>query len=251
MKKFNVRQATDDLVEWIKLYFRENGPECPAIIGISGGKDSSVAAAACVKALGKDRVIGVLMPSGVQEDINYSHEICGILGIQSVVINIGEMEQGMMALFGGAAKQLDITVTDIARINTPPRLRMTILYGIAGMLHGRVVNNCNLSEDWVGYSTKFGDAAGDFSPLCHFTVEEVRAIGSALGLPKKFIEKTPLDGLCGKTDEENLGFSYELLDQYIREGICAEAGIKAKIDDLHQKNLHKLLPMAHFKYESK
>lgn len=252
MKTFDAADAADKLVRWIQSYFEKNGPGCKAVIGISGGKDSSTAAAACVKALGKDRVVGVLMPSGTQGDIDYSYALCSFLDIESIELNIGQAENSMGALLKEAAEKLRLdVVSKAAVVNTPPRLRMTVLYAVAAMLGGRVVNNCNLSEDWVGYSTKFGDAAGDFSPLCHFTVAEVKEVGRALGLPDKFVEKTPLDGLCGKTDEENLGFRYEVLDRYIREGICLDQATREKIDDLHAKNLHKLLPMPQFVYESK
>ena len=126
---------------------------------------------------------------------------------------------------------------------------MAVLYAVAQSHNGRVANTCNLSEDWVGYSTRYGDAAGDFSPISCFTVQEVKAIGRYLGLPKELIEKPPADGLCGKTDEENLGFTYAVLDRYIREGVEPEPDIKAKIDRLHGLNLFKLKYMDCFKYE--
>lgn len=251
MYKFDAEKVTEELVEWIKNYFENNGPGCTAVVGISGGKDSSVVAAACAKALGKDRVLGVLMPSGEQADIDYSYDLCKTLDIPHVVINIGSTAGAMFNVLGEAAKALGCeSISDVTRINTPARLRMTTLYGVAGMCNGRVANTCNLSEDWVGYATKFGDGAGDFSPLSQLTVTEVRAVGRTLGLPSKFVEKTPIDGLCGKTDEENLGFTYEMLDDYIREGKCEDLTIKAKIDDMNAKNLHKLQPMPHFSYEA-
>lgn len=247
MEHFDANKVTEALVEWIRSYFEENGPTCTAIVGISGGKDSSVVAAACVKAIGKDRVTGVLMPSGVQDDIGYSYDLCEHLGIKYIVVNIGETVVAQMRELEKAAKALGMeSVSDVTRINTPARIRMTTLYGIAGLMHGRVANTCNLSEDFVGYATKFGDGAGDFSPLSQFTVNEVKQIGHTLGLPEKFIEKTPIDGLCGKSDEENLGFTYNVLDRYIREGICEDKAIKDKIDTMYRRNQHKLLPMPHF-----
>lgn len=244
----NNEEVKDRLVKWIKTYFKENGPTSKAVVGISGGKDSSVVAALCVEALGKDRVVGVLMPSGVQDDIDYSYQLCEHLAIQYIVINVGDTVEAEMKALEKAANELRLDgVSDVARINTPARIRMTTLYGVAGMVGGRVANTCNLSEDWVGYATKFGDGAGDFSPLSMLTVEEVKAVGRALGLPGKFIEKTPIDGLCGKTDEDNLGFTYATLDRYIREGICEDEAIKKRIDEMHARNLHKLLPMPHFK----
>lgn len=240
MKDFKAKETAEKVVSWIQNYFKENGPNCKAVVGISGGKDSSVVAALCAKALGKENVVGVLMPCGEQADINYSHEICDFLGINKIVVDIKPMVDAAMNMFNGA---LQGELSDVTTINTPPRLRMTTLYGISGTVGGRVANTCNLSEDWVGYSTKFGDSAGDFSPLMHFTVEEVIELGRALGVPDKFLVKVPTDGLCGKTDEENLGFTYAVLGKYIRTGVCEDAEVKAKIDRLHKINMHKLLPM--------
>lgn len=247
MERFDAVATTKKMVSWIENYFEENGPKSKAIIGISGGKDSSVVAAACTMALGKERVLGVLMPSGEQEDIDYSYDLCSHLGIDYTVINIGEPVEAELKALEQAAKGLGMEgLSDVTRINTPARIRMTTLYGIAGFMGGRVANTCNLSEDWVGYATKFGDGAGDFSPLAMLTVQEVKAIGRELGLPEKFIQKTPIDGLCGKTDEDNLGFTYAVLDRYIREGICEDLEVRIKIDRMHQYSLHKLLPMPHF-----
>ncbi|MGL4362321.1 MAG: NAD(+) synthase [Cellulosilyticaceae bacterium] len=248
MKQFDAVKVTDELITWIRNYFKENGEGCCAVVGISGGKDSSVVAALCAKALGTSRVVGVLMPSGEQPDIDCSHMLCNHLGIKSVVINIGETERAAKEALLGAAKQFGLEqLTSVTMINTPARIRMTTVYGVAGLLNGRVANTCNLSEDWVGYATKFGDGAGDFSPLAQLTVTEVKAIGRVLGLPNELVDKVPIDGLCGKTDEENLGFSYDTLDKYIREGICEDVKIKEKIDRMQKNNMHKLLPMPHFK----
>lgn len=134
-------------------------------------------------------------------------------------------------------------LNDVARINTPARIRMAVLYAVSAIIGGCVANTCNLSEDWVGYTTKFGDGAGDFSPIAEFTVTEVKEIGKELSLPDMFVNKVPIDGLCGKTDEENLGFSYEVLDKYIRTGICEDAAIKNKIDLMHAKSRHKFNPI--------
>lgn len=249
MSEFNVKQVSCELIEWIRQYFENNGAGCKAVIGISGGKDSSVVAAACVKAIGKERVLGVLMPSGVQEDIDYSYDLCSHLDIPYTVVNIGATVEAEMAELEKVAKELGLEkVSDVTRINTPARIRMTTLYGVAGLIHGRVANTCNLSEDWVGYATKFGDGAGDFSPLAKLTVQEIKLIGRELGLPEKFIEKTPIDGLCGKSDEDQLGFTYEVLDRYIREGICEDEAIKNKIDKMNKLNQHKLLPMPCFEF---
>lgn len=247
MAGFDAKKVTEEMVTWIKDYFEVNGPLAKVVVGISGGKDSSVVAAACAKALGRDRVLGVLMPSGIQDDIQYSYDLCNHLDIPHLVVNIGDTVKAEMLEMETVAKQLGLDgVTDVTRINTPARIRMTTLYGIAGLVGGRVANTCNLSEDWVGYATKFGDGAGDFSPLHQLTVQEVKQVGRVLGLPEHLIEKVPVDGLCGKTDEDNLGFSYETLDLYIREGICVDDAIKQRIDQLNSYGLHKLVPMPYF-----
>ena len=234
----------NQIVEWIAEYFRDNAsPKTKAVIGISGGKDSSVVAALCVEALGKDRVLGVLMPQGEQYDIDVAYELCKTLSIRYVKINIRDPVQ---ALYDGIG-ETGLALNSVATSNTPARIRMAALYAVSGIVDGRVSNNSNLSEDWVGYATKFGDAAGDFSPLSDLTVTEVKAVGRELGLAPMFIDKTPIDGLCGKTDEENLGFTYSVLDRYIREGVCEDIKVKEQIDRLHIKNLHKVKPMPMFR----
>lgn len=247
MSNFDAVKVKDDVVNWIREYFKANAtPETNAVIGISGGKDSSVAAALCVEALGRDRVVGVLMPQGEQFDIDCSKKLVAHLGIRSYEVNIGST---VSALLGELGAQLE--VKEQARVNTPPRIRMTTLYAVAACVGGRVVNTCNLSEDWVGYSTKFGDSAGDFSPLSELTVREVIAIGEVLGLPDDLVHKTPIDGLCGKTDEDNLGFTYAELDSYIRKenDLADKPATKERIDGMHVRNLHKLQPMPKFEYD--
>ena len=242
---FEVKKVKDACVQWIREWFEENGPGCNAVIGISGGKDSSVVAGLCVEALGVDRVIGVTMPNGVQPDIADSIRLINHLGIKRYDVNIGAAYDALMA---EVELKLGHVASDQTRINMAPRLRMTALYAISQSNNGRVANTCNLSEDWVGYSTRYGDAAGDFSPLGGLTVQEVKAIGKELGLPIDLVEKTPADGLTDKSDEDNLGFTYAVLDRYIRTGVCDDPTIKAKIDDKHVKNLFKLQPIPHFEY---
>lgn len=244
---FDAKKAKDDCVQWIRDYFAENGPDCNAIIGISGGKDSSVVAALCVEALGKDRVIGILLPQGMQSDIGYAQELCAELDIENYTVDI---EPAYKAIRNQVKETLNGHWSQQSAINLPARLRMSILYAYAQTLNGRVANTCNLSEDWVGYATRYGDSAGDFSPLANFTVEEVKAIGRELGLNELLIEKVPTDGLCGKTDEDNLGFTYAVLDRYIRTGEIDDLEAKKKIDYLHKKNAFKLKEMPKFKYVS-
>ena len=243
-------KESEKVIEWIKQYFKNNGKDCNAIIGISGGCDSSVTAALLVKALGKDRVIGVLMPNGDQYDIDCSYQLVKFLDIKHYVININKPYLELTNEIDTKLK-IDSKSYDIYRTNTPSRLRMATLYGISGLFNGRVANTCNLSEDYVGYSTKFGDSAGDFSPIYNFTKTEVRELGEELGLPKNLIYKVPEDGMSFKSDEEKLGFTYEVLDKYIRTGEIDDLKIKEKIDKMHLANLHKIQLMPSYKKDGK
>ena len=244
MKKFQAAKVKNQIIDWIRNWFLENGPDCNAVVGISGGKDSSIVAALCVEALGCDKVIGVLMPNGIQKDISYSKLLCKHLKIKYYEMPISKAVQGMYA-----SLEKFMEVSDQAQINLPARIRMAMLYAVSQSNNGRVANTCNLSEDWVGYATRYGDGAGDFSPLSRLTVTEVKAIGRELGLPEELIEKVPTDGLCGKTDEDNLGFTYMVLDQYIRTGKIEDRDIKVKIDEMHRKNLFKLQAMPCFEWD--
>lgn len=236
---FDPQKVAEDCIQWIRQFFAENGRDCSAIVGISGGKDSSVVAALCAAALGKERVIGVLMPCGEQKDIDMAELLVRHLGIRHYVINI-------QAAVEGLKNSLPFPLSAQTVTNIPPRIRMTTLYAVAQSHNGRVANTCNLSEDYVGYSTRYGDAAGDFSPCSHLTVDEVKQIGRYLGLPDVLVDKVPIDGLCGKTDEENLGFTYAELDRYIRTGEIADMDKKRSIDRRHAQNLFKLRLMPAF-----
>ena len=241
---FDAKKVKRQIVEWITDFFQRDGsPETKAVVGISGGKDSTVVAALCVEALGKERVFGVLMPQGEQHDIDVAFSVCEALGIAHVSINIFEPVD---AFYNGVVAS-GLPLNSIVTSNTPARVRMATLYAVSGIVGGRVANTSNLSEDWVGYATKFGDTAGDFSPLSDLTVAEVKAVGRELGLEPRFIDKVPIDGMCGKTDEDSLGFTYEVLDRYIREGACEDATVKERIDKLHKMNLHKLCPIPTFR----
>ncbi|MBQ9743168.1 MAG: NAD(+) synthase [Ruminococcus sp.] len=239
---FNAEKIKNECVLWIREFFEQNGKDCNAVVGISGGKDSSVAAALCVEALGKDRVVGVLMPCGEQHDVDAAYSLVEHLGIKYYVVNIKDAVEGVKN-----AMPQDLELTSQSLTNLPARIRMTTLYAVSQSVNGRVVNTCNLSEDWVGYSTRYGDAAGDFSPMCHLTVTEVKEIGRLLGLPAFLVDKTPIDGLSGKTDEENLGFTYDVLDRYIRTGEIDDEKTKELIDRKHRVNLFKLQLMPMFK----
>ncbi|MBR5923776.1 MAG: NAD(+) synthase [Clostridia bacterium] len=236
---FDEKKVKDECVAWIRGFFEKNGPGCNAVIGISGGKDSSVVAALCVEALGRDRVIGVLMPNGEQADIDMAKMLVEHLKIRHYTVNIKDAVDGI-------TKNIPFDLSEQSKNNLPARIRMSTLYAVSQSNNGRVANTCNLSEDWVGYSTRYGDSVGDFSPCSNLTVQEVKAIGRLLGLPAALVDKVPIDGLCGKTDEENLGFTYAELDRYIREGKIDDPAKKEKIDRLHKMNAFKLQLMPAF-----
>lgn len=238
--EFDAAKTKDEIITWIQNYFRKNGPDCNAVVGISGGKDSSIVAALCCEALGNGRVIGVLMPQGVQDDIDVARDLVKHLGIKSFEINIAETVNTLLAN-GRAAGLCD---SKQARVNLPARIRMATLFMVSQSTNGRVANTCNASENFVGWQTVGGDGFGQFSPLSKLTVTEVKSVGRELGLPEKFIEKAPADGLTGKTDEDNFGFTYEFLDKYIRTGeFGGDTATAAKIDRMHEANLFKDLPM--------
>lgn len=237
---FDALKVKNECVQWIRDFFNENGKGCNAVVGISGGKDSSIVAALCVEALGKDRVIGVLMPNGEQKDIDMALLLVHHLDIKHYIVNIKNAVNGVINSIPFELQTQSLT-------NLPPRIRMATLYAVSQSNNGRVANTCNLSEDWVGYATRYGDSVGDFSPCSHITVDEMKQIGRILELPDVLVDKTPIDGLCGKTDEDNLGFTYAVLDRYIRTGEIDDPETKKRIDTLHKNNLFKLELMPSFK----
>ena len=246
---FDADKAIDTTVRWIKEFFEETGGKT-AVIGLSGGKDSTVTAALCAKALGKENVFGVIIPDGEMPDIKVARRAAKLYCGEFVIKNIHDARYDIMDYWFTGRGELDTRFeygSEQARINMPARLRMVALYWVAQCLgHGRVANTCNLSEDWVGYATRYGDGAGDFAPLGQFTVQEVKAMGRALGVPVDLVEKVPSDGLQDKTDEDNLGFTYEVLDAYIRTGEKSgkvDFSIYEKIDRLHRLNEFKLKPI--------
>ena len=242
MYQFNAEKVKNECVQWIRDFFENNGKGCNAVVGISGGKDSSIVAALCVEALGRDRVIGVLMPNGEQADIDMAKLLVDTLGIKHFIVNIKDAVDGII-------NSIPFELSEQSRVNLPPRIRMSTLYAVSQSHNGRVANTCNLSEDWVGYSTRYGDSVGDFSPCSFITVQEMKQIGRLLGLPDVLVDKAPIDGLCGKTDEDNLGFTYAELDRYIRSGLLDDMDKKARIDRMHVMNQFKLQLMPAFKPE--
>ena len=241
------------LKDWIVGYFCRNGnTDTKAVIGISGGKDSTVVAYLCAAALGKERVVGVKMPCGEQKDINYADAVIENLGIDDYEINIdnivNSIHKELKLPFGHSWPRAMI-------YNIPPRVRMTVLYAVAVALGGFVANTSNLSERYIGWSTKWGDGAGDFAPLADYTVEEVLAIGEELGIPDELLYKTPEDGLTGKSDEEAIGVEYALIDQYIRGEKPDNYKACRIIHERHEANLHKMAaqniphPHAGLRYE--
>jgi len=239
---FDVEKVTKDCIQWIRNWFEKNGPGCNAVLGLSGGKDSTVVAALCAKALGADRVIGVAMPDKGQ-GINEADKIAEHLGIKFLVLPIGDI----CSAFDTVADNY-IDWSKQTQQNIPPRVRMTMLYAVSQTFNGRVANTCNLSEDFVGYSTLFGDNAGSFAPLSKLTVTEIYQIGDYLGIPYEWVHKVPDDGLPhSSSDEKKFGFSYAELDRYIREGIVPEGACENnpdelkidKIDRMHKNNKFK------------
>ena len=234
MMGFNAQLQTAGLLEWMQRQMAACHGKT-AVVGISGGKDSSVVAALSVAAYGKEHVYGVLMPNGEQSDIDYAEGLVAELDIPHATVNIRAAVQGVL----DELKRVGIEPSRQTAVNLPSRIRMATLYAVAQSLDGGIVlNTSNLSEDWVGYCTVYGDSAGAFSPLGMYTTEEVCAIGRVLGLPEKYVRKPPSDGLTGLTDEDNLGFTYHAVNEYLRRG-AVDADVKEKIDRRHDASRFK------------
>ena len=238
MEKIDIKRVKDECVKWIRDWFEVNGKGCNAVLGLSGGKDSTIVAKLCVEAIGKDRVIGVAMPDTLQ-GLNEADKIAEYLGIKFINAPIGRITNEYKNIFIGTK------VSTQTLQNIPPRARMTMLYAIAQTYNGRVIGTCNLSENYIGYFTAWGDGVSDCEPLANLTVTEVRALGHELGLPTEWVDKTPDDGLPHSSpDEVKFGFTYAVLDKYIREGECDDEDIKDKILERHNKNLFKMKRLA-------
>lgn len=240
--EFNAKEQLPGIIQWMRDMMKNCGGKT-AVVGISGGKDSAVIAALCVEAYGRENVLGVLMPNGIQPDIDYSNGIVDFLGIKHYTFNIHAGVSGVL----DEMIRLGMTPSSQTKINLPSRMRMVTLYAIAQTVDcGIVINTSNISEDWVGYCTIYGDSAGAFSPIGMYTTEEVIALGAELGLPERFLIKPPSDGLTGLTDEDNLGFSYHAVNEYIRKGI-ADPEIKKQIDQKHRASRFKFetIPVYH------
>jgi len=235
----------NEILEWFKSWYKENAVGCTAVLGISGGLDSSLAAAMAKEVFGKHKVFGVMMPNGTQADLTDSYDLVRHLGIDFEEINIASIYDSMNAAlkiipgFDG--------VNYVYRTNTPARIRTTIIYGVAAQMNGRVIGTNNLSEDFTGYFTK-GSTVCDVAPLANLTKTEIKALAYEMGLPEHLIEKRPADGLSMKSDEDNFGFSYAELDQYLRTGWIDSATSIGKIDKLFESSKHKRCSAPSFPY---
>jgi NAD+ synthetase len=248
---FNAEKVTKDLIKWIQEYFVSSDGK-NIVIGISGGKDSTICAELCARAVGRMNVYGLILPDGEQKDLNEAIAVCRHIGIKYEILNIEKLSKEMLSLLKETFHCLPMT--DAYKYNTPARLRMTMLYGLATLMGGRVCCTSNLSEEYIGWNTKWGDAVGDFAPLLDFTAMEVREIGEVLNLPRKFIYKTPIDGMREGSDEKAFGFSYDKLDLYLRKEefdfqVNYYDNDISKINKMHNQASHKRNPIPKFEYK--
>ena len=238
------KELVDKIVSWISDYIKTSN-SYGIVVGISGGKDSLVVAKLCVLAVGNENVFGVIMPNGQMTDRDDAINTCKILGIPYSIVDISQSYNQILDV----VKKVNFgSVSEISKLNTAPRIRMTTLYAIAGSMNYLVANTSNLSESMIGYCTKWGDNVGDFAPIINFTKTEVCKIGHLLNLPQNLVEKLPSDGLTGKTDEENFGFGYDELDEFIRTG-----NVHSNFESIlkrHNSSKHKRKAIHSFEYKS-
>lgn len=242
MYNFDAKKVKDDLVLWLRNYYNNNGNPLNAVVGCSGGKDSSVVLAALVEAIGTERIYPILMPNGTQSDIEDSYKICDLLGLKPYLCNIEDGYNGILESISN-----EFSVSNQAKINLAPVIRMATLKAISQSVNGRFTCNGNLSEAYLGWFTLNGDDQGNIKPLANLTVTEVIAVGKELGLPDWVVDKVPSDGLCGSTDEEKMQISYSKLDNYIRTGFIEDIEMENRIKDRHCANLFKHQPIPSFK----
>ena len=241
--EFDAAAARDRLVAALRELAAQQGFS-RVVIGVSGGKDSSVAAALCARALGPENVYGLMLPDGEQRDIADSRRICEALGIHARTLNIGAMHRALLAQVEpqreAAEGEFAIPFSRESDINVGPRLRMTALRYAAQALGARLVGTGNLSEATVGYCTKDGDASCDFSLLGSLTSIEVVEVGLTMAeLPPELVRKTPSDGISGMSDEEKLGLSYQSIHDYLRRGSSGDPAVDARIREKETANAHK------------
>ena len=232
----------------MKEFLNKKGIE-KVVIGISGGKDSTIVAKLMVDCLGKENVLGVLMPNGVQKDINDSKEVVKFLDIPNITVNIGRSFNALYEDMGIGLISESKRVSEDARINIAPRIRMSVLYAVAqSMGNGwRVAGTTNKSEEYIGWLTKWGDGAADFEPVIDYTVRELLQLGVNLGLPKDKVYKVPIDGLAVGSDEERFGFTYNQLDDYIEKGTSCDREVDTKITRMHKYSEHKRVEIPKFR----
>lgn len=242
--EFNVKREAENAVAWVRKYFGNQPHAKKAVLGISGGKDSACCAAIICKALGPDRLIGVSLPNGDQADIEDARLVAKTFGFKLYEVNINSAYSRLHDNIERSGIQLSHQAT----INMLPRFRMTTLYAISGVYHGRVCGTGNYSEDAVGYFTKYGDGGVDFNPIQYFVTDEVSAIGEYLGVPHEIAYKVPSDGICGVPDEMNLGIKYADINKYLR-GHADEVDpeIVKRIEEKIAYNKHKVSPVPTYK----
>lgn len=242
--RFDAETVRDRLVELIRETAATQGFS-RVVVGVSGGKDSTVTAALCARALGKGNVYGVMLPDGEQKDISDSRAVCEALGIRQRTVNIDAIHQALKAVTDQNGNtegdgEFSVPVSRASDINVGPRLRMTVLRYIAQALDARLAGTGNLSEVTTGYCTKDGDTSCDFAVLGKLTSVEVVQVGLTMPeLPGELVQKTPSDGLSGKSDEENMGLKYADIHRYLREGSCGDPQTDEKIRKREAANMHK------------